>query len=329
MKIITGYRNDPHVTSQQERDTNIAIFGPGVHILKGVEDEMAATIVSANEIQIAAGLLVAEGCTATITKGTPESVAIDNGAQGMLRTDLIVARYTRDSGTNIEDMELAVLKGAPSTRSPVTPTHTEGLIAGGDTLVEFPLYQVNINGISIDSVTCLVDKVSTHGSIQALQDKIGYTVMGTVATTITGAIRELFNKIGTTAMGTTASTITGAIKELKNALTVLQGLINGSTFRIVEKSFDNISIAPDWYYDGSGYNVTLSGYRAIALAGWGTYPATSGGVYYNWCLFQKCILWRNSTSDFLDFYVWNQNTSSTAKVKIRIWILYVKSGLSG
>ena len=103
MKIITGYRNDPHVTSQQERDTNIAIFGPGVHILKGVESELAATIVSANEIQIAAGMLVAEGCTATITKGTPESVAIDNGAQGMLRTDLIVARYTRDSGTNIED----------------------------------------------------------------------------------------------------------------------------------------------------------------------------------------------------------------------------------
>ena len=246
MKIITGYRNDPHVTSQQERDTNIAIFGPGVHILKGVESELAATIVSANEIQIAPGMLVAEGCTATITKGTPESVAIDNGAQGMLRTDLIVARYTRDSGTNIEDMELAVLKGAPSTSRPVTPSHTAGLIADGDTLVEFPLYQVNINGISIDSVTCLVDKVSTHGSIQALQDKIGSTVMGTVATTITGAIRELFNKIGSVAMGTTATTLTGAIKELKTAITTLQ-----THDRDQSVYFKNVAFGP-FYFSNSG-----------------------------------------------------------------------------
>lgn len=242
MNIITGYRNDPHVTSQQERDTNIAIFGPGVHILKGVEDEMAATIVSANEIQIAAGLLVAEGCTATITKGSPESVAIDNGAQGMLRTDLIVARYTRNSGTNIEDMELAVLKGAPSTSDPVTPSHTEGLIADGDTLVEFPLYQVNINGISIDSVTCLVDKVSTHGSIKSLQDKIGSVAMGTVATTITGAIKELVNKIGSVAMGTTATTLTGAIKELKTALTTLQTHDNGQAITIVSAGLGSIAV---------------------------------------------------------------------------------------
>lgn len=329
MNIITGYRGEPHVTSQQERSANIAVYGAGVHILKGVAEEMAATVVSANEVQIAAGMLVAEGCTAGIDDGMTESVSIDNGSQGMLRTDLIVARYTKDSGTGIEDMTLEVIKGTPAASSPATPGYTAGVISDGDTLAEFPLYQVNINGISIDSVTQLVDVVSPHDSIKNLQDRIGYTVMGTVATTITGAIKELFNKIGTTAMGTTASTITGAIKELKSALTVLQGLINGSTFRIVEKPFDNISIAPDWYYDRSGYNVTLSGYRAIALAGWGTYPASSGGVYANWCLFQKCVLWRNSTSDFLDFYVWNQNTSGTAKVKIRIWILYVKSGLSG
>lgn len=282
MKIITGYRNDPHVTSQQERDTNIAIFGPGVHILKGVEDEMTATIVSANEIQIAAGMLVAEGCTATITRGTPESVAIDNGAQGMLRTDLIVARYTRDSGTNIEDMDLAVLKGAPSTSSPVTPSHTEGLIADGDTLVEFPLYQVNINGISIDSVTCLVDKVSTHGSIKALQDTIGSTVMGTVATTITGAIRELFNKIGSVAMGTTATTLTGAIKELKTALTTLQTHDSGQAITLIAASLGTINIQSSGAAEKivSVASSIPSGYTLVDVI-----PAQTGSyaVYYYTC----------------------------------------------
>lgn len=300
MKIITGYRNDPHVTSQQERDTNIAIFGTGVHIFKGVESELAATIVSANEIQIAPGMLVAEGCTATITKGTPESVAIDNGAQGMLRTDLIVARYTRDSGTNIEDMELAVLKGAPSTSRPVTPSHTAGLIADGDTLVEFPLYQVNINGISIDSVTCLVDKVSTHGSIQALQDKIGSTVMGT-----------------------TATTLTGAIKEHETDISALQGILNNQMFKTVVKVWDNVTIGADWYWTITP-SIALSGYIPIGIIGFTVYAASSGGINQNWCIFQRCYI---TPQGKLDMYVWNQNKNASAKVQIAVRVLYIKSGL--
>ena len=298
MKIITGYRNDPHVTSQQERDTNIAIFGPGVHILKGVESELAATIVSANEIQIAAGMLVAEGCTATITKGTPESVAIDNGAQGMLRTDLIVARYTRDSGTNIEDMELAVLKGAPSTSSPVTPSHTAGLIADGDTLVEFPLYQVNINGISIDSVTCLVDKVSTHGSIQALQDTIGSTAMGTTAPTVTAAIKDLYDKI--------------------------EVLYEDDLSMLVALDRDNVTINAGQSYVWFNAHVGLAGYRAKGIAGTRLFDAVGGGNYLN-CGFSFCEVYWNAQlqTDDLDFAIRNHGTV-TAKIRYHIEVLYQK-----
>ena len=298
MKIITGYRDDPHVTSQQERDTNIAIFGPGVHILKGVESELAATIVSANEIQIAAGMLVAEGCTATITKGTPESVAIDNGAQGMLRTDLIVARYTRDSGTNIEDMELAVLKGAPSTSSPVTPSHTAGLIADGDTLVEFPLYQVNINGISIDSVTCLVDKVSTHGSIQALQDTIGSTAMGTTAPTVTAAIKDLYDKI--------------------------EVLYEDDLSMLVALDRDNVTINAGQSYVWFNAHVGLAGYRAKGIAGTRLFDAVGGGNYLN-CGFSFCEVYWNAQlqTDDLDFAIRNHGTV-TAKIRYHIEVLYQK-----
>lgn len=168
-----------------------------------------------------------------------------------------------------------------------------------------------------------------RGAIREILNKIGTTAMGTTATSVTGAIKELFNKIGTTAMGTAATTVTGAIKELKTAITTLQGLVNGSTFRIYEKNWDNVTIGADWYYDKSGFNVTINGYRALAIAGYGVYPASSGAVNYNWCIFQKCVLWRSSTADFLDFYVWNQNTGASAKVKVRVWILYAKSGLFG
>lgn len=203
MKIITGYRGEPHITSQQDRNVNIGIFGSGTHIVN-VGSKMAATIVSANEITIADGLLVAEGCTAEIERGTTESIAIENGAQGMLRKDLIVARYTKTSGTGVEDMQLAYIAGTPAASAPALPSYNEGSIANGDTLVDFPLYAVNLNGITISSVERLVDyaELASKSALTALTQKVnnlvtkvGNTAMGTVATTITGAIRELLTKI--------------------------------------------------------------------------------------------------------------------------------------
>lgn len=166
MNIITGYRAEPHITAQQDRDVNIGIFGGGAMILKGVGSEMAATVVSANEVEIADGTLVAEGCTAEIQYGTTESMTIENGEQGMLRVDLIVARYTRNSGTAVESMELAVIKGTSAASNPAVPAHNEGTIADGDSPVDFPIYRVNLNGISITSVEALVDVVSVPSMIE-------------------------------------------------------------------------------------------------------------------------------------------------------------------
>ena len=171
MNIITGYRNEPHVTSQQLRDTNIGTFGGGTHILD-VGSKMAATVISANEVQIADGLLVAEGCTAEVARGTTESMTIENGSQGMLRTDLIVARYTKTAGTAVEAMALAVIKGTPAASNPATPAYNEGLIADGDSPVDFPLYKVNLDGISITSVDALVDTISIAGMIEDFGERL-------------------------------------------------------------------------------------------------------------------------------------------------------------
>jgi hypothetical protein len=120
---------------------------------------MAATVISANEVEIADGALVAEGCTAEIQYGTTESMTIENGEQGMLRVDLIVARYTKTAGTGVESMELAVIKGTPAASNPAVPSYNEGTIADGDSPVDFPIYRVNIDGISITSVDPLVDTI--------------------------------------------------------------------------------------------------------------------------------------------------------------------------
>lgn len=169
MEIIAGYVGEPHVTSQQERNTNIGIFGSGVHIIGGVNSELEATVVSANLVEISDGMIVCEGCTAEIPRGTNDSLVIENGEQGMKRIDLIVARYTRNANTGAESMELAVIKGTSAANDPVAPSYNTGLIADGDSPVDFPIYRVNLNGISITSVDPLVDKINIAGAISALQ----------------------------------------------------------------------------------------------------------------------------------------------------------------
>ena len=160
MNIITGYMGEPHITSQQKRNINIGIFDSGAHIIKGVGSELAATVISANEVEIADGMIMCEGCASEIAHGTTESMTIDNGTQGKLRIDLIVARYNRNTSTGVEDMALIVIKGTPSASDPQSPAYISGTISDGDTTVDFPLYQVNIDGISITSVDALVDTVN-------------------------------------------------------------------------------------------------------------------------------------------------------------------------
>ena len=241
MNIITGYRAEPHITAQQDRNVNMGIFGAGTHIVN-IGSKMAATVVSANEITIADGLLVAEGCTAEIERGTSESLEIANGSQGMLRKDLIVARYTKASGTGVEDMQLAVITGTPAASNPALPSYNTGSIAAGDTTVDFPLYEVHLDGIAIDSVARIPDVVSMAKqndvtslvtTVTSLVNKVGDTAMGTVAATITGAIRELLTKINAN-----TSNVTDARNRVSALETKTAGIVRTSEYNVAASAND-------------------------------------------------------------------------------------------
>lgn len=199
MNIIWGYKADPHITAQQLRNTYIGIFGDGTHILD-VGSNLAATVISATEVQIADGVMVAQGCTASIENGMTESLVIANGSQGMLRKDLIVAQYTKSGATGVESMTLAVKTGTPAASNPATPAYTTGSIVDGDTLVEFPLYQVNLDGISITSVDALVSTVSILDAITAMQSTVTgmqSTISNTKLTMVNAPLGTLpFNNAG-------------------------------------------------------------------------------------------------------------------------------------
>lgn len=260
MNIITGYRGQGHVKSQEDRNVNVGIFGSETHILN-VGSKMAVTIVSANEVTIADGLIVAEGCTAEIARGTSESIAVDNGSQGMLRKDLIVARYTRESGTGIEDMQLVYIAGTPAASSPALPSYNTGSIANGDTIVDFPIYTINLDGISIESVTRMVDyaELASKSAVDALETTMGTGTLATVAKNVIGAINEL------------RASIVSAASKITSLETKTAGVVRTSTRSISAGATDHLQLASVATYlliiDTAYPSDTMKGLYLIGVSG--------------------------------------------------------------
>ena len=168
MDIITGYTGSPHVTAEQDRDINIGIFGNESYVLQ-TGSQLTAEVSSNNEIKVRDGVIMHQGCAASIKKNTYDSLAITNGSQGMKRVDLIVARYSRDPSTNEESLTLKVIQGTPSENSPTVPGYTTGDIQSGDLVADMPLYQVILNGLNITEVKKLF---SVQGSIAELSSNL-------------------------------------------------------------------------------------------------------------------------------------------------------------
>ena len=151
MEIITGYTGKPHVTSEQDRDVNIGVVGEGSYVLQ-TGMQLAAEVSSNNEIKIRDGVLMHQGCTASIKKNTYDSLTIINGSQRMKRIDLIVARYEKNQDNRTEGLDLKVIQGTPAESNPVVPEYTEGDIQAGDYVADMPMYQVIIDGLNITEV---------------------------------------------------------------------------------------------------------------------------------------------------------------------------------
>ena len=279
MDIITGYVGSPHVTAEQDRDINIGIFGAESYVLR-TGSRLKAEVSSNNEIKIRDGVIMHQGCAASIKKNTYDSLTIVNGSQGMKRIDLIVARYSRNQSTKVESLTLKVIQGTPVTGTPSAPGYTTGDIQAGDLVADMPLYQVVINGLNITEVKQVFNTVDTVAELNGkLEKKTDTTTLGFgISETFTGQYlnsKPIYQKMisaGALPNNTMKSISTG----ITGADYVWVDMENSFAFNS-GASYPIPYVDPRAVANSIGVRITSNGATVIVSTGtnWSTY---SGGI---------------------------------------------------
>lgn len=164
MHLVTGYAGKAHVAAADQGSLHTAIFGSGEYVLD-VGNRLSATVVTNNQIRISDGDILIQGRHVRLNDYV--DLTIENGEQGMLRNDLIVARYTKDSDSGIEECNLVVIKGTAAASNPADPEYTDGdIINNHDLVADMPLYRVPLNGISVQELVPLFELGVAGGELE-------------------------------------------------------------------------------------------------------------------------------------------------------------------
>lgn len=160
--IVTGYKGAAHVTSEDDGSLYAAIFGNGQKVLNR-GNKFAASVISNNSIRVLDGDIMMQGRHIRLNENTYVDLTIENGAQDVSRNDLIVARYTKDASTGVEDCNLVVIKGTAAASNPSDPAYTSGnIIEDHDALNDMPLYRVPIVGLNVQNLVPLFETIDDN-----------------------------------------------------------------------------------------------------------------------------------------------------------------------
>ena len=155
MHLVTGFAGYEHVSAVDMGAFNVAMLGSGQWVVnKG--NKLAASNPSTNKITVKSGEIYMQGRYIRLDNSV--DLTIENGKSGQKRNDLIVARYTKNAETGVEEVNLVVIKGTATAGDPVDPAYTTGdITAGKVNQNDMPLYRVPIDGTNVQKVVQLFE----------------------------------------------------------------------------------------------------------------------------------------------------------------------------
>lgn len=166
--LITGYWGEPHVTAENDRGFNAAVFGPGRFVLP-VGEKLRAEYIGNNTIRLFDGKLLDGGAMGGIPAGTYIDLLIPEAGQGMKRNDLIVFQYRKDASNLVESGDFVVVRGTETSGTPEDPALSQqDILSGSATADQMALYRVPINGATIGSPVQMFTVAGTLAGVAAV-----------------------------------------------------------------------------------------------------------------------------------------------------------------
>ena len=147
--LITGYWGESHITPENDRGINAAIFGKGRYVLP-VGEQFRAEYIGNNTIRMYDGKLINNGAAAGIPAGEYIDLPIANAGQGKKRNDFIAFQYAKDGATLKESGQFVVLQGTETSGTASDPIlKQQDLLSNEATLDQYALYRVSVSGTAI------------------------------------------------------------------------------------------------------------------------------------------------------------------------------------
>lgn len=157
--LITGYWGEPHVTVENDRGINAAIFGAGRFVLP-VGNQFRAEYIGNNTVRVYDGKLIDNGAVAGIPAGQYVDLLIPETGQGMKRNDLIIFQYEKNASTFVESGSFVVVNGVETEGTAADPELTQqDILSDTATFDQMALWRVPVAG-SVISAPVKVFKVA-------------------------------------------------------------------------------------------------------------------------------------------------------------------------
>ena len=163
--IETPPQAEAHINAADDRAIWEAVIG--MDGVVNVGQKLKATLISNNLLRIYDGALEVGGAVGRIPFGEYEDITINNGTQNQLRNDLVVAQIEANGA--IENMKLHYIQGVPGDVAK-DPDYTAGNVYEGETLRQYPLYRVKLNGLNVEAVEPLFEVLPNLGKVK---DEVG------------------------------------------------------------------------------------------------------------------------------------------------------------
>lgn len=232
VKMVTGYAGENHITAADDRARNMGIvggfglIGRFVYVLESAgysdPEPLGASMVGGNTLRILPGEGMLQGLHFRIPYGSFEDLTIENGTAGMNRIDLVVAHYEKNASTDVETVDIRVIKGTATSGTPSEPSRETGLIYSGATVTDGLMYKVWFSGTTIVQIENKMQKVRSLEDIGGIaggnQREIEDIILNIGTGTIPGT--DIRATIGNTAISG-ATTITQAIANLRSELAAM------------------------------------------------------------------------------------------------------------